>query len=89
MKITLEYILAEGTARVIRDFCENLAELGYRPEIFDKKNRHNSNGLQFVVSPDMWFRYLSPKEQIKVARKLMKIVKRDAKRFKKTKRGKK
>lgn len=49
-------------------FCENLAELGYRP-----KDRNDS--------PDMWFRYLSPSKQRKVAAKLIKIEERDIKRF--------
>ena len=64
--------LEELVAGTILDFCENLAELGYRP-IVDK---HDCE-----VSPDMWFRYKSPEEQVKVASKLLEIIERDAKRF--------
>ena len=63
--------LEELVAGTILDFCENLAELGYRPKI--------TNGDE--ISPDMWFRYLSTEEQIKVASKLIEIVERDTKRF--------
>ena len=43
-------------------FCENLAELGCPQK---EKN------------PDMWFRYLTPKEQSKVAGKLLDIMERN------------
>lgn len=64
-------------------FCENLAELGC--PINEK-------------SPDMWFRYLSPTEQRRVALKMLDIEERytkglikenDKKTAKKKKRGKK
>ena len=67
--------LSELVASTILDFCENLAELGCP--------RSEKN-------PDMWYRYLSPKEQVEVGQKLIDIVERDVKRFKKEKkRGKK
>ena len=59
---------SELVAGVILDFCENLAELGC------PRNEKD---------PDMWYRYLSPKQQIEVGQKLIKIIDRDAKRFKK------
>lgn len=60
--------LEKLVASVILNFCENLAELGC------PKNEKN---------PDiMWFRNLSPKEQVKVGDKLVTIIERDAKRFK-------
>lgn len=67
----MKTVALEGlVADVILGFCENLAELGC------PKNEKN---------PDMWFRYLSPEEQLKVASKLMDIEVRDSKRFKKGK----
>lgn len=50
----------------ILGFCENLAELGLPKD---------------CKEPDMWFRYLSRKEQLKVADKLLEIENRDDKRF--------
>lgn len=58
--------LEDLVAETILYFCENLAELGCPQK---EKN------------PDMWFRYLSPKEQRKVAEKLIDIIERGAKRF--------
>jgi len=52
-------------AETILNFCENAAELGC-PK--DKE-------------VDMWFRYLEPKDQRKVADKLLNIIERDTKRF--------
>lgn len=60
--------LKELVASTILSFCENLAELGCPQE---EKN------------PDMWYRYLSPKERVKVASKLLDIQERDLKRFSK------
>ena len=57
--------LEELVAGTILDFCENAAELGCPRK----------------EEVDMWFRYLSSEEQIKVASKLIDIVERDAKRF--------
>jgi hypothetical protein len=54
-------------AETILSFCENLAELGCPNDAKDS---------------DMWYRYLSPKEQRKVAEKLLDIIERDNKRFK-------
>ena len=69
--------LSELVASTILDFCENAAELGC------PRNQE----------VDMWFRYLSPKEQVAVGQKLIDIVDRDSKRFEndkpKKKRGKK
>ncbi len=65
----------ELVASTILNFCENLAELGYRPY---PDHYH----LACHVSPDMWFRELSTEDQIKVSSKLLDIVERDAKRFK-------
>jgi len=62
--------LSELVADTILSFCENLAELGYRP-----------TGISEQTGPDMWFRYLSAKERNKVAQKLIDIVERDEKRF--------
>jgi len=45
---------------VVLTFCENLAELGCPKDEPDA---------------DMWFRYLSPKDQLKVSKKIMKIIK--------------
>ena len=63
-------------AETILRFCENLAELGC-----PKKEKN----------PDMWYRYLSPEEQEKVASHLIDIIQRDEKRFQedKTKKTKK
>ena len=52
--------------KVILSFCENLAELGCPKDEPDA---------------DMWFRYLSPKDQLKVCKKLVKIMERDSLRF--------
>jgi len=52
--------------KVILSFCENLAELGCPKDEPDA---------------DMWFRYLSPKDQLKVCKKLVKIIERDSLRF--------
>lgn len=52
-------------AATILSFCENLAELGCPQN----------------AEPDMWFRHLSPKEQRKIASKLIDIEERDYKRF--------
>jgi len=57
--------LEELVASTILNFCENAAELGC-PK--DKE-------------VDMWFRYLSPEEQVKVGGKLLDIIERDSKRF--------
>lgn len=70
--------LEELVASTILDFCENLAELGCPRE----------------SEPDMWYRELPSKDQIKVASKLIEIVERDIKRFEeedkpKKKKGKK
>lgn len=53
--------MKEIVAAIILGFCENLAELGC-PK--DEKD------------PDMWFRYLSPSDQLKVADKLIRIEER-------------
>ena len=47
---------------VVLTFCENLAELGCPKDEPDT---------------DMWFRYLSIKDQLKVSKKIMKIMKRN------------
>jgi len=47
---------------VVLTFCENLAELGCPKDEPDV---------------DMWFRYLSSKDQLKVSKKIMKIIKRN------------
>lgn len=60
------------TADAILWFCENAAELGC-----PKKKE-----------VDMWYRYLSPKEQFKVAEKLLDIIDRDTKRFEEKKNDK-
>ena len=65
--------LSEIVTCVILDFCENLAELGYRPDV----DKHGCSD-----SPDMWFRYLPFKKQLAVGEKLMDIMERDYKRFK-------
>ncbi len=59
-------------ASVILSFCENLAELGYRPQV---------DNLDCELEPDMWFRNMKPAQQRKVALKLLEIEERDAKRF--------
>jgi len=69
----LEKKLEKIVAKVILGFCENLAELGCP---------------QDEESPDMWFRYLSPKEQEKVAKKLLNINLEPFKRCKKQRRVK-
>jgi len=56
--------LEDLVAETILSFCENLAELGCPSSVKD---------------PDMWFRYLSPNEQIEVASKLLYIMERNAK----------
>jgi len=63
MKVGKMKIIAieDIVASTVLTFCENLAELGC-PK--DEKN------------PDMWFRYLSPKEQRKVAEKMLEIEER-------------
>jgi hypothetical protein len=67
----MKTIALEGLiADTILWFCENLAELGC------PKNEKES---------DLWYRYLSPKEQSKVASKLLDIIERDSKRFEKDK----
>ncbi len=66
-------------ASTILSFCENLAELGYRPEVSNGRFMGEEDIEE--VSPDMWYRNLSPKEQRKIAVKLIKIEERDAKRF--------
>ena len=53
-------------AAVILHFCENAAELGCPKD---------------VREVDMWFRYLSEPEMIKVGSKLLDIIERDHKRF--------
>ena len=64
----MKTVALEGIlADAILWFCENLAELGC------PKNEKN---------PDMWYRYLSEKERLKVADKLLSIVERDTKRLK-------
>ena len=61
-------------ADTILRFCENAAELGCPRD----------------KDVDMWFRYLPPKEQIKVSSHLIDIIERDTIRFEKpTKRKKK
>lgn len=57
-------IISKATTEIILSFCENLAEIGM------PKN---------ATEADMWYRYLSPKEQNKVARKLIKIIMRRSK----------
>jgi len=56
--------LEDLVAETILSFCENLAELGCPSSVKD---------------PDMWFRYLSPNEQVEVASKLLYIMERNAK----------
>lgn len=65
--------LEDLVSDIVLTFCENAAELGC-PR--DKE-------------VDMWFRYLSPKEQRKVAEKMLDIQERDSKRFKGEKKAKK
>lgn len=60
--------LEKLVANTILYFCENLAELGMP---------------QNEKDPDMWYRYLSPKKQIKVADKLISIMERDVRKFQK------
>lgn len=52
--------LTHFMAGVIEIFCENLAELGCPKD----------------AEPDMWYRYLSDKQKIKVMKKLLKIIKK-------------
>lgn len=54
--------IAKIVNEVVLTFCENLAELGCPKDEPDA---------------DMWFRYLSPKDQLKVSKKLMKIIERN------------
>ena len=73
MKKIKTVALEELVAGVIEAFCANLAELGC-PK--DEKD------------PDMWFRYLSFKDQVKVSSKLLDIIERDY-ASRKSKKGKK
>jgi hypothetical protein len=56
--------LTRFTADIILSFCENLAELGCPKEEKDV---------------DMWYRYLTPKQQNEVAEKLLCIIERTQK----------
>jgi hypothetical protein len=58
--------LYKAMNKVILSFCENLAELGCPKDEPDA---------------DMWFRYLSPKDQLKVCKKMVKIMERDRLHF--------
>lgn len=62
--------IGDLVASTILTFCENLAELGCPKD---------------CKEPDMWYRYLSPEEQRKVAEKMLEIEERDSKRFEKDK----
>jgi hypothetical protein len=66
--------LEDLVAGTILAFCENAAELGC-----PKKAKE----------VDMWYRYLQPNEQRKVADKLLEIIERDSKRFAQKEKGSK
>ena len=53
---------------VIMSFCENLAELGYRPKPGSTEERDGC---------DMWIRNMKSKDACKVMGKLLKIMNRD------------
>ena len=67
----------ELAAVTILTFCENAAELGCPRD----------------QEVDMWYRYLSDEEKVKVGDKLLEIIKRDGEKYdeedKKTKKSKK
>ena len=69
--------LEDLVASTILGFCENLAELGC-PRTTRRKLNVNDD-----ITPDMWYRYLTPDEQRKVASKLLEIEERDYKSEKK------
>jgi hypothetical protein len=56
---------------IIQTFCENLAELGYRPDIVSGD----------PTTSDMWWRYLSYKQQRKVVEKMIEIEERYVKQY--------
>ena len=55
--------IEEMLAYAIELFCENLAEIGCPKD----------------AEPDMWYRYLSDEDKVKVASKLLEIEERDRK----------
>jgi hypothetical protein len=58
-----EIELTHFMAGVIEIFCENLAELGCEKD----------------AEPDMWYRYLSDKQKLKVMKKMVKIIEKNYK----------
>ena len=62
--VDLESLVAE----TILSFCENVAELGYRPVVGKVDD-----------GCDMWFRERTEKEQFDIASKLLEIIKRNMK----------